>query len=68
MPKNSERLPYKLVKLATDMFARDTDLSGPEIHDIYADYTDALGALPGLGRRRSLPLATVRDRPVLPQP
>ena len=36
-------LPYRTVKLATDMFARDTGFSGPEIHRLFADYTDVLG-------------------------
>jgi hypothetical protein len=42
--KPSAGLPYRIVKLATDMFARDTGFSGPEIHRLFADYTDALGA------------------------
>ncbi|MDQ3156729.1 MAG: abortive infection family protein [Actinomycetota bacterium] len=45
----SDRLPQRIVKLATAMFARDTGFSGPEIHDIFADYTDALGPYAGWG-------------------
>ncbi|WP_231639193.1 abortive infection family protein [Mycobacterium sp. Marseille-P9652] len=43
MPKPKVGLPYRIVKLATDMFARDTGFSGPEIHQLFADYTDVLG-------------------------
>lgn len=43
------QLPYKIVKLATDMFARDTGFSGPEIHALFADLTDALGTYGGWG-------------------
>lgn len=37
-------MPYRVIKLATDMFARDTGFSGPEIHDLFAEFTDVLGA------------------------
>jgi hypothetical protein len=43
MPKAKAGLPYRIVKLATDMFARDTGFSGPEIHRLFADHTDVLG-------------------------
>ena len=43
MPKPKAGLPYRIVKLAIDMFARDTGFSGPEIHRRFADYTDVLG-------------------------
>jgi hypothetical protein len=43
VPKPKTGLPYGIVKLATDMFARDTGFSGPEIHRLFADYTDVLG-------------------------
>lgn len=49
MTKTGDELPYRIVRLATDMFARDTGFSGPEIHDIFAPYTDALGAYKGWG-------------------
>ncbi|MFD3705825.1 abortive infection family protein [Nocardia sp. NPDC058658] len=44
MPSVRSKLPYKVTKLATDMFARDTGFSGPELHRIFADYTDVLGS------------------------
>lgn len=37
------KLPYRVIKLATDMFARDTGFSGPELHRLFADFTDVLG-------------------------
>jgi hypothetical protein len=43
------KLPQRIVKLATNMFARDTGFSGPEIHDLFADYTDELGPYAGWG-------------------
>jgi hypothetical protein len=49
VPKKPDRLPYKIVKLATDMFARATGFSGPEIHNIFAEHTDALGPYSGGG-------------------
>lgn len=42
-------VPYKIIKLATDLFARETGFSGPEIHEIFADHTDALGPYQGWG-------------------
>lgn len=44
-----EGLPYRIVKLATDMFARETGFSGPELHDLFADWTDVLGPYQGWG-------------------
>lgn len=44
MPKPTTGLPYRITKLATDMFARETGFSGPEIHDLFAEHTDVLGA------------------------
>ena len=54
MVKNEEvpatdSLPYRVVNLATDMFARETGFSGPELHSIFAEYTDALGPYQGWG-------------------
>lgn len=43
MPKPAAKLPYRIIRLATDMFARETGFSGPEIHRLFADYTDVLG-------------------------
>lgn len=40
------QLPRKVIELATDMFARDTGLSGPALHRFFGDYTDVLGAYP----------------------
>lgn len=45
----SDGLPYRIVKLATDMFARDTGFSGPELHDLFADWTEVLGPYQGWG-------------------
>lgn len=47
-PKTAE-LPYKIIKLATDLFARETGFSGPELHELFAEYTDALGPYQGWG-------------------
>ncbi len=49
MAKSNARLPYRIIKLATEMFARETGFSGPEIHDVFAEYTDALGSYTGWG-------------------
>jgi len=43
VPKAKAGLPYRIVKRATDMFARDTGFSGPEIHRLFTDHTDVLG-------------------------
>lgn len=43
MPKSKGGLPYRIVNLATEMFARNTGFSGPEIHRLFAEYTDVLG-------------------------
>jgi hypothetical protein len=43
VPKSNGGLPYQIIKLATDMFARDTGFSGPDIHRLFADHTDVLG-------------------------
>jgi hypothetical protein len=45
MPKK-QSLPFKIIELATDMFARNTGFSGPQLHRVFADYTDVLGAYP----------------------
>lgn len=42
-------LPYRVTSLATAMFARDTGFSGPELHSLFAQYTDALGPYQGWG-------------------
>lgn len=44
MPKPKTALSNRIVNLATDMFARDTGFSGPEIHRLFADCTDVLGS------------------------
>ncbi|UPW09353.1 abortive infection family protein [Gordonia terrae] len=49
MTSKTSGLPHRITKLATDMFARETGFSGPEIHDIFAEYTDALGPYQGWG-------------------
>lgn len=45
----TDRLPHRITSLATDMFARETGFSGPEIHTIFAEHTDALGPYQGWG-------------------
>lgn len=45
----TEGLPYRIVNLATGMFARETGFSGPELHDVFAEWTDALGPYRGWG-------------------
>ena len=47
--KANGELPYRVIKLATDMFARETGFSGPELHDLFAEHTDVLGAYKGFG-------------------
>lgn len=49
MSSTSERLPHRVSSLAIDMFARETGFSGPEIHSIFAEHTDALGPYQGWG-------------------
>lgn len=50
VPPETDRLPHRVTKLAIDMFARETTgFSGPEIHDLFADHTDALGPYQGWG-------------------
>lgn len=49
MPSRSEppqSLPWRVIELATDLFARDTGLSGPELHRLFGRYTDVLGSYP----------------------
>ena len=49
MTRSSARrssLPAAAVELATDLFARQYGLSGPEIHRVFAPYTDVLGTYP----------------------
>lgn len=43
MSRPKSGLSYRVIELATNMFARDTGFSGPEIHRLFAEYTDALG-------------------------
>lgn len=50
---DSNRLPMRVVELATAMFARETGFSGPDLHRLYADYTDDLGEYTGWGAERS---------------
>lgn len=47
--EDSNRLPMRVVELATAMFARETGFSGPDLHRLYADYTDDLGEYTGWG-------------------
>jgi hypothetical protein len=42
-------LSFRIIQRATDLFARETGFSGPEIHELFADYTDALGPYRGWG-------------------
>ena len=49
MTSRPDRLPYRISKLATDLYARDTGFSGPELHDVFAEHTDALGPYQGWG-------------------
>lgn len=49
VPPDTDRLPHRVMKLALDLFARETGFSGPEIHDLFAEYTDALGPYQGWG-------------------
>jgi hypothetical protein len=39
-------LPVAVIELATDLFARQYGLSGPEIHRAFAQHTDVLGTYP----------------------
>lgn len=39
-------LPRRVVKLASEMFGGNTGMSGPELYDFFADYTDDLGEYP----------------------
>ena len=45
----SSRLPVRVIELATSMFARDTGFSGPELHRLFAEYTEELGEYTGWG-------------------
>lgn len=38
-----------MVELATRMFARETGFSGPDLHGLFAEYTDELGEYAGWG-------------------
>lgn len=49
VPPDTDRLPHRVTKLALDLFARETGFSGPEIHDLFAEYTDVLGPYQGWG-------------------
>lgn len=44
MAKDPDRLEQRVVTLATEMFARDTGFSGPQLHELSAAYTDVLGS------------------------
>ena len=35
----------QIIKLATDLFARETGFSGPEFHELFAEYTDDSGLI-----------------------
>lgn len=47
MRNGPERLPHKVVELAKSMYAMETGFSGPELHGLFADYTDDLGPYTG---------------------
>ena len=49
MATRSEGLPHRVVELATTMFARDTGFSGPDLHRLFAEYTEGLGEYTGWG-------------------
>lgn len=49
MKAHRDKLPQRVIKLATDMFAGTTGFSGPELYDLFADYTDRLGSYPWAG-------------------
>jgi hypothetical protein len=49
MPSTTDNLSHRVRQLAIDMFARETGFSGPEIHSIFAEHTDALGPYQGWG-------------------
>lgn len=43
------RLPVRVIELATTMFARETGFSGPDLHGLFAEYTEDLGEYTGWG-------------------
>jgi hypothetical protein len=43
---NQPQFAWPVIELATDLFARRTGLSGPELHRLFGQYTDALGPYP----------------------
>ncbi len=45
----SSGLPVRVVELATTMFARETGFSGPDLHRLFAEYTEDLGEYAGWG-------------------
>ena len=45
----SRGLPPRVIELATAMFARETGFSGPDLHRLFAEYTDVLGEYTGWG-------------------
>ncbi len=56
-----EGLPYRMVKLVTDTSARESGFRGPEVHDLFADWTDARG--PSKAGAEGAPLAGSSSRP-----
>ena len=46
VPYERRSLSLAIIELATDLFARQYGLSGPEIHRVFAPYTDRLGTYP----------------------
>jgi len=46
---SDNRLPKRIIKLASGMFGGVTGMSGPELHDFFSDYTDDLGDYPWQG-------------------
>lgn len=44
-----KRVSQKVVMLATEMFAKSTGFSGPQIHQLFGEYTDVLGSYSSTG-------------------
>lgn len=49
MSPSPSGLPQRVISLATKMFARETGFSGPQLHELFAEYTDELGPYAGWG-------------------
>lgn len=66
-------LPFRILEKSTDMFARDTSFSGPELDDLFAEHTNALGPyLRQRGRmhrpKRPRVAISIREIPAHPGP